>query len=74
MSSPEAAARLAPSATAYPDGCIAVVNAGSSSIKFSIYGSGSAQPLLHRGKIDGIGVAPKLRVADAGGATVVERA
>jgi acetate kinase len=53
--------------------CLAVVNAGSSSIKFAVYEAGERQDLLYRGKIEGIGVSPRLRVADAGGATVAER-
>jgi acetate kinase len=64
MSSPET----------FPAGsCIAVVNAGSSSIKFGLYGSGPDLAVLRRGKIEGLGVAPRLEVADAEGAVVAER-
>jgi len=55
------------------EGCLAVVNAGSSSIKFGLYAAGAEHAMLHRGKIDGIGVAPKLRVQNAEGVVVVER-
>jgi acetate kinase len=56
-----------------PESCIAVVNAGSSSIKFGVYQADHGQPMLFRGKIDGVGVSPRLRVADAGGTTLAER-
>jgi acetate kinase len=52
---------------------IAVINAGSSSIKFAIYEASSAQSCLFRGQIEGIGVKPRFRVADASGAVVEER-
>ena len=51
------------------DGSIAVINAGSSSIKFAIY---EADGLRFRGRVEQIAVSPKLRVADAGGAVVVD--
>jgi acetate kinase len=54
-------------------GCIAVVNAGSSSIKFGLYDGGPDLAVLHRGKIEGLGVAPRLEAKDAEGATVAER-
>jgi acetate kinase len=54
-------------------GCIAVINAGSSSIKFAIFeASGKADTLFH-GQIEGIGVSPHLKVRDARGGTLVER-
>jgi acetate kinase len=55
-----------------PDGCVAVVNAGSSSVKFAIYGRGGVGAALYRGKIEGIGVAPKLSVLDSAGRTAAE--
>src|ERR1700739_4029466 len=44
---------------------IAVINAGSSSVKFAVYGATSEAPISLRGQIDGIGVAPRLKIADA---------
>lgn len=51
------------------NGCIAVINAGSSSIKFAVYEHEAA---LYRGRIEGIGVTPKLKIADATGAAIIE--
>jgi len=54
---------------------IAVLNAGSSSVKFALFGAG-AGPELERiatGAIDGIGTAPHFRAQDAQGATLAER-
>ena len=51
-------------------GCIAVINAGSSSIKFAIYDVAAGEPLLFDGKIEGIGASPKLDVSDAAGRKV----
>lgn len=53
-------------------GCIAVLNAGSSSIKFALYETGCAGALLFRGQIERIGLAPHLKAADASGAVVAE--
>ena len=50
-------------------GCIAVINAGSSSIKFALYESGRDGPLLLHGQIEGIGVDPHLKVQNASGAS-----
>jgi len=50
---------------------VAVVNAGSSSIKFALYGEGASLPLLYRGLVEKIGVAPHLSVCDAAGEEVV---
>ena len=36
-------------------GCIAVLNAGSSSIKFALYEAGTDGPLLFRGQVEQIG-------------------
>ena len=54
-------------------GCIAVLNAGSSSIKFALYDAGAAQDLLFRGQIEQIGVSPRMHVSDADGERVIER-
>jgi acetate kinase len=54
-------------------GCIAVVNAGSSSIKFALCDAGSDTNVLFRGQIEAIGVAPKLHVRDAQGNTIEQR-
>jgi acetate kinase len=52
---------------------IAVLNAGSSSIKFALYEARQSQPLLFRGQIEQIGVLPRLHVANAKGESLVER-
>ena len=54
-------------------GCLGVLNAGSSSIKFAIYDPGNDLPLRFRGQIQDIGVAPRLKVADRAGRIVAER-
>ena len=46
-----------------PD-CIAVVNAGSSSVKFGIYDIGGDEALLVRGQVEQIGVSPNLTASD----------
>lgn len=43
-------------------GCLAVLNAGSSSIKFALYESGVDAPAMFRGQVAGIGVSPRLLV------------
>jgi acetate kinase len=48
-------------------GTIAVINAGSSSIKFALYDGPDSEDLLYRGQVEQIGVAPQLHVADANG-------
>ena len=56
-------------------GTILVVNAGSSSIKFSLYetdGRSTLRP-TSRGQIDGIGTQPRLRVQDAQGAALTDQ-
>jgi acetate kinase len=55
------------------DGCIAVLNAGSSSIKFALYDAGPAEAVLYRGQIEQIGVSPRLHVRDAEGRPVAEQ-
>jgi acetate kinase len=52
--------------------CIAVLNAGSSSIKFALYQHGQDQHLLFGGQVEQIGVAPKLTVKDSDGEKVLE--
>ena len=52
---------------------IAVINAGSSSIKFAIYEASDNQRCLFQGQVEGIGVKPHLKVSDAAGAGVEER-
>ncbi|TAJ33033.1 MAG: acetate/propionate family kinase [Reyranella sp.] len=54
-------------------GRIAVLNAGSSSIKFAIYDAEGANDLLFRGQIENLGAKPHLKVRDANGQTVAER-
>jgi acetate kinase len=44
-----------------PD-CIAVINAGSSSVKFAIYAPGDALT-LYRGQVEGIGTSPGDEIA-----------
>ncbi len=55
---------------------ILVVNAGSSSVKFQVFGV-DGDGRLHRqikGQMDGIGSRPRLRATDAGGGTLADRA
>ncbi|MBP7001110.1 acetate/propionate family kinase [Amaricoccus sp.] len=54
---------------------ILVVNAGSSSLKFQIFGvrAGALERRV-RGQVDGIGVRPRLRAADAAGVVLIDRA
>jgi acetate kinase len=54
-------------------GCIAVLNAGSSSIKFAVYESGASGVLLFRGQVERLGLAPRLKATNAAGETVAER-
>lgn len=54
-----------------PD-CLAVINAGSSSIKFAVY-TVREEALLFRGQIESIGLKPHLSVRDLAGATLAER-
>jgi acetate kinase len=54
-------------------GCVAVLNAGSSSIKFSLYEAGRDGALLFRGQVENIGLAAHLAAADPSGAVVAER-
>jgi acetate kinase len=54
-------------------GSVAVLNAGSSSIKFALYDIAHDLALLYRGQIEKIGTTPKLKVVDGAKKTVVER-
>jgi acetate kinase len=53
---------------------ILVINAGSSSIKFSVYevAEGTALAPAYKGQIEGIGTRPRLRVRDRGGGSLVD--
>jgi len=53
--------------------CIAVINAGSSSIKFALYASGAHQPATFRGQVERIGSAPHLTISDVAGQQVQDR-
>jgi len=50
--------------------CIAVVNAGSSSVKFAFYDSEGDQPLLLKGQVEQIGVVPSLSASNPAGEEV----
>jgi acetate kinase len=54
-------------------GCVAVLNAGSSSIKFALYEAGRDGALLFHGQVENIGLAAHLVATHASGATVAER-
>jgi acetate kinase len=54
-------------------GCIAVLNAGSSSIKFALYEPGAEGVLLFRGQVERIGQGPRLEARDADGKLLAER-
>src|SRR6185436_10580464 len=56
-----------------PRGCIAVLNAGSSSVKFALYEAGDEGALLYRGQIEQIGLSPRLKVSDGQGNPVERR-
>ena len=52
---------------------ILVLNAGSSSLKFQIFAMGlTGLERQVRGQIDGIGVHPRFRAADAAGAVLID--
>lgn len=51
---------------------IAVVNAGSSSIKFAIFGAAEAPALRLKGLIEGIGASPRARLSGPGGETLLK--
>jgi acetate kinase len=54
---------------------ILTLNAGSSSLKFSLWQTGTGMDLreLFRGEIEQIGIAPHLSARDSGGRTVIDR-
>jgi acetate kinase len=54
-------------------GCIAVLNAGSSSVKFALYEAGDNGALLFRGQVEQLGLAPRMKVVDGKGETVSRR-
>jgi acetate kinase len=54
-------------------GCVAVINAGSSSIKFAIYGGEHYRSLAFRGQVEQIGLSPHLHIMSASKETVVDR-
>jgi acetate kinase len=53
--------------------CIAVVNAGSSSVKFGFYDSEGDKPLLLKGQVEQIGVSPSLTASDGSGNDLVQK-
>jgi len=53
--------------------CIAVLNAGSSSIKFALYADGTGDELLFKGQIEKIGTAPRMKASSAAGEKLIER-
>ena len=54
-------------------GCIAVLNAGSSSIKFGLYEIGCTDRALFGGQVEALGNAPKLRVTTSDGTVAAEQ-
>jgi acetate kinase len=58
------------------DAFVLVLNAGSSSLKFSLYGTPAADdwPLAARGQIEGIGTSPRLSVKDGAGGVLADQA
>jgi acetate kinase len=52
---------------------IAVINAGSSSVKFALYDAEKDERCQFRGQVEGIGVKPRLKVTDADGRILEER-
>ncbi|MGD9884303.1 MAG: acetate/propionate family kinase [Reyranella sp.] len=53
-------------------GCVAVLNAGSSSIKFALYELGTEGALLFDGQVERLGGAAQLKVSDQSGKSVAE--
>jgi acetate kinase len=53
--------------------CIAVLNAGSSSIKLAVYSAAAQPELLLKGRFEGIGATPKSLVFDSDGALIAEQ-
>src|SRR4051794_15294436 len=52
---------------------LAVINAGSSSIKFALFEANGEFPILFRGQIESLGVAPRLTIKSAAGEQLVEQ-
>ena len=52
---------------------IAVVNAGSSSIKFAVFDAAETPSLQFKGLIEGIGATPRAKLLDAEGKTLCRR-
>ena len=52
---------------------LAVINAGSSSIKFALFEANGEFPILFRGQIESLGVAPRLTIKSAAGEQLVDR-
>jgi acetate kinase len=52
---------------------IAVVNAGSSSVKFGFYDSEGDEPLLLKGQVEQIGVSPSLTASDGSGNDLAQK-
>lgn len=55
------------------NGCIAVLNAGSSSIKFALYDAHDDGPELFHGQVEGLGTRPRLQMHAADGTQVAAR-
>lgn len=53
---------------------ILTLNAGSSSIKFGLYGAGTEPALRARGQVEGIGIEPRFMARDAQGAVLADEA
>lgn len=53
--------------------CIAVINAGSSSVKFAFYDAAGVLPLMLKGQVEQIGVSPCLAATDAQGNDVASQ-
>ena len=53
--------------------CVAVLNAGSSSIKFGLFETGADEKLRFRGQIENIGVEPRMTVEDDRGERLAEK-
>ena len=52
---------------------VIVVNAGSSSLKFSVYAAEEAPELLYKGQMDGVATRPRLVVQGADGAAAIDK-
>jgi len=55
------------------DGYALVLNAGSSSLKFSVFDAAAGWRAWARGQIEGIGTSPRLSVKDASGASLAQQ-